>query len=81
MDNNITQDSLMADYKVTLVDIKQKFIDRVIENIRSPPFETEGSANESILAYDSVIFSTFASSNCPLSWINSFGSTTGSDAR
>ncbi len=43
--------------------------------------QTEGSANKLILAFESVIFSTIGSSNCPLSWINSFGSTAGSGAR
>ena len=38
MGNNIAQVSLIAGNTVTLINIKQKFIDREVENIKSPPF-------------------------------------------
>ena len=54
----------------------KNFRGRLIKEYRNREEE-----NESILAYDSVIFSTIAFSNCALSWINSFGLTAGSGAR
>jgi hypothetical protein len=54
----------------------KNFRDRLIKEYRNREEE-----NESILAYDSVIFSTIAFSNCALNRMNSYGSTAGSSAR